>query len=242
MPFVLYVIALSTVNNGQVWHHDEMDSPCSDCVCRVEAKKEDSKSNQAFARWFSAIFREDMLACPTQPPYNRRCTCQESPDRVTTCSRSVWKLQQKQYHKVGGESIINNARIILYVCICVYFSYVQCICRELIPLSLCQCPCVGSVCWVRVLGPCVESVCWVRVLGPCVGSVCWVRVLGPCVGSVCRELMHLFFCQCPCVGSVCWVRVLGPCVGSVCWVCVLGPCVGSVCWVQVLGPCVGSRC
>ena len=100
MPLVLYVIALSTVNNGRLWHPDETDSPCSDCVCRVEAKKEDSASNRGFAPWFSAIFRKDVLSCPPQPPYNPRCTCQESADRVTTCSRSVWELQQKQYHKV----------------------------------------------------------------------------------------------------------------------------------------------
>ena len=86
-----------------------------------------------------------------------------------------------------AEIFVMHSSITFYVCMCIYslITTVFVVHIEVDTYFLCQCPCVGSVCWVRVLGPCVGSVCWVRVLGPCVGSVCWVRVLGLCVGSVC---------------------------------------------------------
>ena len=72
---------------------------CPACVCRLRAKPEDAKHNDAFARWFNAVFDKRILTCPfptiLKYYYGYRgsiCECAEEYVPVKVCQSEIWKL------------------------------------------------------------------------------------------------------------------------------------------------------
>ena len=110
---VLLVFCVAAVSAG-LGYYPPVIPPCDDCVCRIEAKREDAHSNALFEPWFNAVFRKDIFVCPPRlpksprpyyrPPPIRPCICEEDKSlTVFACIKTDWKLQALPHDTVFND-------------------------------------------------------------------------------------------------------------------------------------------
>ena len=108
-------VAAVSADSGYDYYRPPLP-PCDDCVCRIEAKRQDARTNGIFVPWFNAVFRKDIFPCPPRipklpyytqnyrPPTIRPCTCEEDKKlTVFFCKNQISKLQALPHQKVYND-------------------------------------------------------------------------------------------------------------------------------------------